>query len=126
MQERIEELSNELLALPTLIRTAQTSILDLSNLVETSNQSIFVIESGIKTDVNNETDTNGKKSFTNSETRDLEFRLRSAANNELTGLKEYLKNTQRQINDLRHDIERDSNTQRNIRSILGIFTPAIN
>ena len=123
--EQIQKYTDMLMALPTSIRTKQESILRNVEVTLDLQQEIGLIEGAIKTEVANEEDPNGKKSFTNAETRGLEFNKRCSENQEHITLNEQYKSTNRTTQLLRHDVEMEQNTQRNLRAVLGIFSPAV-
>lgn len=122
--ENVKKYSDMLMELPKSIRLKQNSILTLSEEIFEYQKEIGQLEGDLKIEIANETDPNGKKSFTNAETRDLEFKSRSLVNPELVLLNEKYSISNRTLQGLRHDVEMEQNTQRNIRSILGIFSSA--
>jgi len=123
--EQIKKYSNMLMDLPKSIHRKQNDILKISEEVLEYQEEIGRLQGDLKIEIANETDPNGKKSFSNSETRDLEFKSRSLNDQELVTLKEKHSTTNRMVQSLRHDIEMEQNTQRNIRAILGILSPAV-
>lgn len=122
---QIQKYTDMLMELPKSIRSKQNSILSISEEVLEIQQEISQIEGDLKTEIANESDPNGKKAFTNAETRDLEFKARSLDNQELITLKEKYNVTNRIVQGLRHDVEMEQNVQRNIRAVLGSLSPAI-
>jgi|688.fasta_scaffold2104803_1 hypothetical protein len=113
--------AERLLQLPAHIESFQYQILDkmaASNLIAASASSI---ESKIKLEISSEVDANGKKVYSNAETRGAEFEERSQFNSELSSIREEYEAIQRELQVLKIQVETLSNEQRNIRSILWFF-----
>jgi len=124
-QEQIQKYTDMLMELPKSIRTKQNSILAITEENFEYQEEIRGIEGELKIEIANETDTNGKKAFTNAETRELEFRVRGKDNQKLITTKEKYTVSNRMVQGLRNDVEMEQNTQRNIRALLGVFSTAV-
>lgn len=107
--------------LPQAISEIQLEILERTEASKQVQDKITTIESKIKADINNAIDANGKKVYSNAESREAAFIEDANENEELKSLKLELDCTQREISEKRIEIEKLSNDQRNIRSLLNFF-----
>lgn len=116
--EKFTKLSDELLGLPEDIKVIQLDLLDLTERSLEISDKINQIESSIQAEINSEADSAGKKIYTNDVLRRAEFIERSANDNELSFVKVDFQSIQRDISEKKIELERISNSQRNIRSVL--------
>ncbi len=114
-------MADRLMELPQAISEIQLEILERTEGSKELQDKITTIESKIKTDINNAVDANGKKVYSNAEAREAAFIEDANENEELKSLKSELDYTQREISEKRIKIEKLSNDQRNIRSLLNFF-----
>jgi hypothetical protein len=119
---KFNQMADRLMELPTEISDLQLQILDRTDVVNATQNSIQVIESKIKSDINNVVDANGKKVYSNEESRKAAFIEDASGNSELKELNEIVSYQQREIQEKRITIEALSNEQRNIRSLLHFFS----
>lgn len=115
-------MADRLMELPQAISEIQLEILERTEASKEVQDKITMIESKIKTDINNAVDANGKKVYSNAEAREAAFIEDANENQELIDLKKDYDYTQREISEKRIEIERLSNDQRNIRSLLNFFS----
>ena len=114
-------IAEKLLAIPEEIAEKQERVLDYSKQIQTISNEILQIESVIKTEINSQVDDNGKKVYTNAESREAAFIESSRANNELADRRNYLSSIQNYLAIEKIKIETLSSEQRNIRAILYFF-----
>lgn len=122
MNQKFSEMADRLMELPQAISEIQLEILERTEASKEVQDKITMIESKIKTDINNAVDANGKKVYSNAEAREAAFIEDANENQELIDLKKDYDYTQREISEKRIEIERLSNDQRNIRSLLNFFS----
>ena len=96
--------------------------MDYNDRVQSISNEIAQIESVIKTEINSQVDDNGKKVYTNAESREAAFIEVSRTNSELMDKKNSLSSVQGYLAIERIKIETLSNEQRNIRSVLSFFS----
>jgi hypothetical protein len=120
-KERLTALAERLLEIPNAISEKQGMVLDYNEQIQNISNEIAQIESVIKTEINSQVDDNGKKIYTNAESREAAFIEVSRTNNELMGKRNSLSSVQGYLAIERIKIEAFSNEQRNIRSILYFF-----
>jgi hypothetical protein len=120
-KERLTALAERLLEIPNAISEKQGMVLDYNEQIQSISNEISQIESVIKTEINSQVDDNGKKIYTNAESREAAFIEVSRTNNELMGKRNSLSSVQGYLAIERIKIEAFSNEQRNIRSILYFF-----
>ena len=118
---KFNQMADRLLELPTEISDLQLQILDRTDVVSSTQEKIQVIESKIKSDINNAVDANGKKVYSNEDARKAAFIEDAADNSELKELNEIVADQQRFIQEKRIQVEALSNEQRNIRTLLHFF-----
>lgn len=121
-KERLTSLAERLLEIPNEISEKQGIVLDYNDQVQSISNEIAQIESVIKTEINSQVDDNGKKVYTNAESREAAFIEVSRANTELADKKNSLSSVQGYLSIERIKIETLNNEQRNIRSILSFFS----
>lgn len=114
-------IAEKLLAIPEKIAEKQRMVLDYSKQIQTISNEILQIESVIKTEINSQVDDNGKKVYTNAESREAAFIESSKENNELADRRNYLSSIQNYLAIEKIKIETLSSEQRNIRAILYFF-----
>ena len=114
-------IAEKLLAIPEEIAEKQGMVLDYSKQIQTISNEILQIESVIKTEINSQVDDNGKKVYTNAESREAAFIESSKENNELADRRNYLSSIQNYLAIEKIKIETLSSEQRNIRAILYFF-----
>ena len=114
-------MADRLMELPQAISEIQLEILERTEASKQVQDKITTIESKIKADINNAVDANGKKAYSNAEAREAAFIEDANDNQELTDLKTDYDYMQREISEKRIEIEKLSNDQRNIRSLLNFF-----
>jgi len=114
-------IAEKLLAIPEKIAEKQGMVLDYSKQIQTISNEILQIESVIKTEINSQVDDNGKKVYTNAESREAAFIESSKENNELADRRNYLSSIQNYLAIEKIKIETLSSEQRNIRAILYFF-----
>lgn len=121
MNHKLTEMADRLMELPQAISEIQLEILERTEASKEVQDKITTIESKIKTDINNAVDANGKKVYSNAEAREAAFIEDANENQALIDLKKDYDYSQREISEKRIEIERLSNDQRNIRSLLNFF-----
>jgi hypothetical protein len=120
-KERLPQLAERLLEIPSAISEKQGILLDYNDRVQTISNEIAQIESVIKTEINSQVDDSGKKVYTNAESREAAFIEVSRTNNELMEKRNSLSSVQNYLSIERIKIESLNSEQRNIRSILYFF-----
>ena len=120
-KERLVNLSERLLEIPSSISEKQGMVLDYNEQIQEISNEISQIESVIKTEINSQVDDNGKKVYTNAESREAAFIEVSRTNTELTDKRKSLSSVQSYLSIERIKIEALGSEQRNIRSILYFF-----
>jgi len=113
--------AERLMQLPKEIESLQYSILKKMTSSTIIAASASSIESKIRLEINSEVDANGKKVYSNAETRGAEFEERAQFNSELLAIREDYDSMQREIQEMKIQVETLNNEQRNIRSILHFF-----
>lgn len=96
-------------------------VLDYSEQIQSISNEITQIESVIKTEINAQVDDNGKKLYSNAESREAAFIEVSRTNTELMDRRNTLSSVQGYMAIEKIKTEALSNEQRNIRSILYFF-----
>lgn len=122
---KFNQMAERLLELPTEISDLQLQILDRTDVVSTTQEKIQVIESKIKSDINNAVDANGKKVYSNEDARKAAFIEDTADNSELKELNLVVADQQRFIQEKRIQVEALSNEQRNLRTLLHFFANSV-
>ena len=120
-KEKLTQLAERLLEIPNMISEKQGMVLDYNEQIRSISNEISQIESVIKTEINSQVDDNGKKVYTNAESREAAFIEVSRTNTELMNKRNTLSSIQGYLSIERVKIEALSNEQRNIRSILYFF-----
>jgi hypothetical protein len=121
MNQKFSEMADRLMELPQAISEIQLEILERTEASKQVQAKITTIESKIRADINNEVDANGKKVYSNAEAREAAFIEESNDNEELKDLKTDYEYIQREISEKKIEIEKLSNDQRNLRSLLNFF-----
>ena len=122
MNQKFSEMADRLMELPQAISEIQLEILERTDASKQEQDKITTIESKIKADINNAVDANGKKVYSNAEAREAAFIEDANDNQELKDLKTDYDYMQREVSEKKIEIEKLSNDQRNIRSILKFFS----
>ena len=120
-KERLTQLGETLLEIPERIAEKQGMVLDYNEQIQSISKEIAQIESIIKTEINAQVDDNGKKLYTNAESREAAFIETATSNTDLMNKKNSLSSVQGYMAIERIKIETLSNEQRNIRAILYYF-----
>lgn len=120
-KERLTQLAERLLTIPELMSEKQGMVLDYNEQIQNISNEITQIESAIKTEINTQVDDNGKKVYTNAESREAAFIDVSRTNNELMDKRNFLSSIQNYLSIEKIKIETLGNEQRNIRSVLSFF-----
>jgi len=120
-KERLPQLAERLLEIPNAISEKQGIVLDYNDQVQSISDEISQIESAIKSSISAAMDENGKKVYSNAESRESAFIDQASSHDVLNEKKADLALVQRAINSDRIKIEALGNEQRNIRSLLGFF-----
>ena len=120
-KERLTSLAERLLEIPSSISEKQGMVLDYNEQIQEISNEISQIESVIKTEINSQVDDNGKKVYTNAESREAAFIEVSRTNTELMDKRKSLSSVQSYLSIERIKIEALGSEQRNIRSILYFF-----
>ena len=121
MNQKFSEMADLLMELPQAISEIQLEILERTEASKQVQDKITTIESKIKADINNAIDGNGKKVYSNAEAREAAFIEDANETQELIDLKTDYDYMQREISEKKIEIEKLSNDQRNIRSLLNFF-----
>lgn len=121
MNQKFLEMADRLMELPQAISEIQLDILERTEAAKQVQDKITTIESKIKADINNAVDGNGKKVYSNAEAREAAFIEDAAENQERMDLKTHYDYLQREVSEKKIEIEKLSNDQRNIRSLLNFF-----
>jgi predicted nucleic acid-binding Zn-ribbon protein len=119
MNQKFSEMADRLMELPQAISEIQLEILEITEASKQVQDKITTIESKIRAGINNAVDANGKKVYSNAEAREAAFI--DDANEELKDLKTGYDYSQREISEKKIEIEKLSNDQRNLRSLLNFF-----
>ena len=122
--EKLIELSNRLLELPKEISKLSLDLLDKTEYSNEISNEISKLEMAIKLSISNKTDDAGKKVYTNAESREAAFVELKENDTELQLLHDKHNFAQGDIQKLKIEIEKCSNEQRNIRSLLQFFATA--
>jgi predicted nucleic acid-binding Zn-ribbon protein len=120
-KERLSKLAEDLLDIPSRISEIQGRILDHNEDIQTTNNEISQIEATIKSEIGAQLDDNGKKLYTNAESREAAFVEISNSNQELVSKRNRLSSLQGYVSIERIKMESLSNEQRNIRAVLYFF-----
>ena len=118
---KLTELAERLLSIPEEISEKQVMVLDYNEQIQSISNEISQIESVIKTEINSQVDDNGKKLYTNAESREAAFIEVSRTNAQLMDKRNTLSSVQGYMAIEKIKTEALSNEQRNIRSILYFF-----
>lgn len=120
-KERLPQLAERLLEIPREISEKQGIVLDYNDQVQSISNEIAQIESVIKTEINSQVDDNGKKVYTNAESREAAFVEVARTNEELMEKRNSLSSVQNYLSIEKIKIESLNSEQRNIRSVLYFF-----
>ena len=121
MKEKINELAEKLMALPEEISDLQIRAISQNEVIQHISEKILARESEIKAEINASTDENGKKLYSNEESRKLAFLSDTKDDSTLIDLYQEKKLASNNLEVTRISIEKHSNEQRNIRSILSVI-----
>lgn len=121
MKEKINQLVDRLTALPEEISDLQVRALATNDSIQEIAEEILTLETEIKTEISTATDENGKKLYSNDDARKAAFLVDSRENSKLRSLYASKKEESNKLEAVRIAIDRATNEQRNIRSILSII-----
>ena len=119
--ESLKEMVKKLMSRPTEITRIQEEILSIAESQMSIEKEIIEISASIKSDINSTIDANGKKIYTNAESRDSAFIEISNSNTDYLSIKAKSTGIDSKIKSLRIQLDEENNIQRNIRSVLPIF-----
>lgn len=119
--ESLKEMVKKLMSRPTEITRIQEEILSIAESQMSIEKEIIEISASIKSDINSTIDANGKKIYTNAESRDSAFIEISNGNTDYLSMKAKSTGIDSKIKSLRIQLDEENNIQRNIRSVLPIF-----
>jgi hypothetical protein len=119
--ESLKEMVKKLMSRPTEITRIQEEILSIAESQMSIEKEIIEISASIKSDINSTIDANGKKIYTNAESRDSAFIEISNGNTDYLSMKAKSTEIDSKIKSLRIQLDEENNIQRNIRSVLPIF-----
>jgi predicted nucleic acid-binding Zn-ribbon protein len=126
MLEKLNELTGMLLRFPDAIAESQKEILlRQQSMTETKNK-VDELETELRVSIANQTDENGKKVYTNADSRDAEFSKRRKTVGEFADLDNELSYLDSELQSYKIEYEKLSNEQRNIRTILNFFSGQAN
>ena len=126
MLEKLNELTEMLLRFPDAIAESQKEILlRQQSMTETKNK-VDELETELRVSIANQTDENGKKVYTNADSRDAEFSKRRKTVGEFADLDNELSYLDSELQSYKIEYEKLSNEQRNIRTILNFFSGQAN
>ena len=124
-QTKLSALAERLIELPISIAEKQTSVLESTiNAQEVQNE-ITQTEANIKQEIATDTLPDGKKLYTNDDSRKAAFIERVVNDDALVALHDEFNALQRSIQVDKIEIEQFSNEQRNIRALLYFFGKGI-
>lgn len=117
----MNEFINELKTLPNKIESIQKQLFDIAKGRASMDKKISIKENAIKSDINNEVDSNGKKVYSNESARKIAFEQELTKNKELKTLhNEYdMLLNRKALLDI--DLEVARNTQSNYKAILNFM-----
>lgn len=121
MKEKINQLVDRLTVLPGEISDLQVRALATNDSIQEISEEILTLETEIKTEISTATDENGKKLYSNDDARKAAFLVDSRENSKLRSLYASKKEESNKLEVVRIAIDRATNEQRNIRSILSII-----
>jgi hypothetical protein len=115
------KLIDELMDLPNQIAAYQVRLMEDSQDLSKAEKSYAVVENEIRKEINDATDANGKKLYSNADARDAAFLSISINHVDLLQNKTELEDIKQKMQRSRIEVERLSNRQRNLRSIAYLF-----
>lgn len=118
---RLEDLANRLLMLPNIIYDMQSEILNLDCLISASKEVLEQKESKIKEEISSAVNDDGKKLYTNDESRKAQFIKISLNDADYTTAKEILDNYERTMANKKIEIEKHYSEQKNIKTLLYFY-----
>ncbi len=121
MKEKINQLVERLTSLPEEISDLQVRALATNDSIQEIAEEILTLETEIKTEISSATDENGKKLYSNDDARKAAFLVDSRENSKLRSLYASKKDESNKLEVVRIAIDRATNEQRNIRTILSII-----
>ena len=119
--DNLNELAKSLISLPTEINQSQNLIVSLTEDIKEKQVELSKLEASIKKDINDETEGNGKKTYTNAESREAAFIKVSSEDPKYLELKNDIILINKVVNTEKNKVEMLSNEQRNIRALLYFF-----
>jgi hypothetical protein len=121
MEEKIKKFAEDLLSLPNEIFALQVAMIEMHEDSQEISEKITLRESEIKSEINAATDENGKKMYSNEESRKIAFLNDASSDSELVDLGKKKRELDVAVQSMRAKIEMKSNLQRNLRSIMGVM-----
>lgn len=119
--EQYQHLTQALNDLPTQIKNVQLELLNKSEEQAKTSADLQKLEAKIKSEINAAVDQNGKKLFSNAESREAELIERASSDLEIEALKQTQEILHREIAEARLEVELLNNQQRNARTLLDFF-----
>ena len=126
MLEKLNELTEMLLRVPDAIAESQKEILLRQQFMTETKNKVDELETELRVSIANQTDENGKKVYTNADSRDAEFSKRRKTVGEFADLDNELSYLDSELQSYKIEYEKLSNEQRNIRTILNFFSGQAN
>lgn len=123
--QRLNELAERLMEIPQQLSDLQTDLMNLNTNSQELSNSMSEAESILKIQISNMIDDNGKKLYSNAESRSAAFIEMSKSDDNIQSITGELQDIQLEIQKLKIDIECISSEQRNIRSILHFFSDKV-
>jgi predicted nucleic acid-binding Zn-ribbon protein len=111
-------LANELSNMPESIAQRQMEIIRINQNLQEVEDQLITKESELKQEIANTLDVNGKKAYSNQEARDAAFVAESKSDASLQALYSERESIKRSLATEKIEMEKLSNQQRNLRSIL--------
>ena len=118
MKTKIIEMMDQLNDLPNQISTLQLNLIDLNLTLKSLNSNLVDVTAEIKETIHNQLDDNGKKLYSNGESRENAFILESKSNPEYCELTQKILELTIQIQKITIEIEKLQNQQRNYRILI--------
>lgn len=122
MIEKINEFSERLLVLPNEISDLQEELIELTDESQKIQNEVSERASELKTLISNTLDDNGKKLYSNAESRDAAFITESKDDDILPGLYSKQDIIQKKIQKVKIGIENLSNYQKNLRILINYMS----
>lgn len=121
----LTDLATELLQMPDKIANIQMELLAINEKQQDVFAEVEAEELKLKMEIADATDDNGKKLYSNEDSRKAAFSIRKANEPALQELMKSEKELQNAVQLKRIELEKANHTQRNVRSILAFFSSGI-